>query len=60
MEVVLKGLKITLEIESIEVKGEDLSLPNSTEAALNLLSGEIQTLVKSNEELKEMINLKLS
>lgn len=59
MKIVLKGVKITLEIESVEV--DDTNGQNSSiiELQLSSLTDKLITLIKQSEEIKETIAEKL-
>lgn len=59
MKTVLKGVKITLEIESIEVQDTN-SLNNSINTPeFNFLVDQLTTLIRQSEEIKEIIAEKL-
>lgn len=58
MSTILKGVKLTLEIESIEIK-ENEGLHPSIQFGIDKVSDKLATLVKQVNDIQETINTKL-
>ena len=59
MKTVLKGVKISLEIESIEVDDTNNQNNSIIELELSSLKDKLITLIRQSEEIKEIIAEKL-
>ena len=59
MKTVLKGVKITLEIESIEVQDTNSQNNSINTSEFNFLADKLTTLIRQSEEIKDIISEKL-
>lgn len=59
MKTVLKGVKISLEIESIEVDDTNKQNNSINKPEFDFLADKLTTLIRQSEEIKETISEKL-
>lgn len=59
MKTVLKGVKFSLEIESVEVDDTNNQNNSTIELELSLLKDKLTTLIRQCEEIKDTISEKL-
>ena len=59
MKTVLKGVKITLEIESMEVQDTNSQNNSINTPEFNFLVDQLTTLIRQSEEIKNTISEKL-